>query len=460
MKLSDIRIKEMDVCFSPERFRTPLKLSSGPIADCTYAIVRIEVENRRGDVAIGIGAVFLSDLWSFPTALLTHEEKTECMMDMMRLTEGLLRSVNGYLDPFQFAEIIEKELPKQLMKLRWDRQYELEIPLLLGLVCCSPFDAALHDGWGKAWGTSSYLMYNRECLNEDLGYYLGEDWKGEYPEFYVTAPRSQLEIQHVVGVTDLLTTVNGTSLGAQTTADEADGIPADGLPVTLYDWILRDGVSQLKLKLKGEDVGWNLQFILDVYRVGKEALGKIGSHATLQLSLDPNEASPSPEPIVELLCALRERDAEAYEAITYIEQPTPRDLAAYEFTLHSIARYKPVIIDESLTDITSLKQIEPLGWSGMALKTCKGQSHAIHSYCWARKRGLFVTVQDLTNPGYALVQSANLASHLALSTEAFEYNSRQYVPDSRPDEQAEFPELFQVRNGQINLDEIRHLGLY
>ena len=74
----------------------------------------------------------------------------------------------------------------------------------------------------------------------------------------------------------------------------------------------------------------------------------------------------------------------------------------YTFTLHKVAQRKPVIIDESLDRLENLALLKPLGWSGLALKTCKGQTHSLLAYCWGKKHDQFMTIQDLTNPGLAL----------------------------------------------------------
>jgi L-alanine-DL-glutamate epimerase-like enolase superfamily enzyme len=164
--------------------------------------------------------------------------------------------------------------------------------------------------------------------------------------------------------------------------------------------------------------------------------------------------------LVELLDKLKEKHPHIYDSIIYIEQPTKRDLENYAFTLHEVSKRKPVLLNESLDSLDSLRYLDPLGWSGVALKTCKGQSAALIGYCWAMRRGVYITVQDLTNPGLACVHSANLAGHLRLSSDAFECNTRKYAPDSCPEETAQYSEMFIARNGKLPLDQIRGQGLY
>ena len=45
--------------------------------------------------------------------------------------------------------------------------------------------------------------------------------------------------------------------------------------------------------------------------------------------------------------------------------------------MHEAAKLRPVVIDESLTDLESLRLARDMGYTGVALKACKGQSQAM-----------------------------------------------------------------------------------
>ena len=42
--------------------------------------------------------------------------------------------------------------------------------------------------------------------------------------------------------------------------------------------------------------------------------------------------------------------------------------------MHEAAKLKPVVIDESLVDLESLHLAREMGYTGVALKACKGQT--------------------------------------------------------------------------------------
>src|SRR5690606_34380895 len=101
------------------------------------------------------------------------------------------------------------------------------------------------------------------------------------------------------------------------------------------------------------------------------------------------------EYVLEFLTRIKEHSPEAFERLQYIEQPTHRDLRAHpENRMHRAAEIKPVVIDESLVDFESLLLSREMGYSGVALKTCKGHSEALLMAAAAQKYKLFLCVQD------------------------------------------------------------------
>ena len=95
--------------------------------------------------------------------------------------------------------------------------------------------------------------------------------------------------------------------------------------------------------------------------------------------------------------------------------------------MHKAAEIKPVVIDESLTDFETLLLAREQGYSGVALKACKGQSQALLMGAAAAEYGMFLAVQDLTCPGASFLHSAGLAARIPGVT-AIEGNSRQFCP--------------------------------
>ena len=119
---------------------------------------------------------------------------------------------------------------------------------------------------------------------------------------------------------------------------------------------------------------------------------------------------------------------------------------------------KPVMVDESLTGLADMDLALELGWSGVALKTCKCQSMALLVAARAQADGIPYTIQDLTNPGLALLQSVGLAARLK-PLMGVEANSRQYFPATSAPEREVHPDIFTLQEGMARTHSLRGPGL-
>jgi hypothetical protein len=117
-----------------------------------------------------------------------------------------------------------------------------------------------------------------------------------------------------------------------------------------------------------------------------------------------------------------------------------------------------VVIDESLLDLESLQMARAMGYTGAALKACKGQSQSLVLGAAAQHYGMFLCVQDLTCPGASLIHSAGLAAHVP-GVSAIESNSRQYVPAANRGWDDRFPGLFRIRDGTLQTGVLTGPGL-
>jgi hypothetical protein len=116
------------------------------------------------------------------------------------------------------------------------------------------------------------------------------------------------------------------------------------------------------------------------------------------------------------------------------------------------------VIDESLTGLDMLLLAREMGYNGVALKACKGQSQALLMAAAGQIHKMFLCVQDLTCPGASLIQSAGLAAHVP-GVAGIEANAREYVPAANQEWQKRFPGIFDIRNGRMATGTITGLGL-
>jgi len=444
---SDVVVREIEVLFEPQTARFPLKFGAVVMDQVTLCRVRVVVETADGRSGEGWGAMFLADFWAWPTPDIAHELKEDVMK---RTVEGYAALVEQFGRPAHPVELFW-ELEPELARLSDEASKEAGAPepqpFLGALVCASPVDAAIHDAFGVANSISSYDGYGPEFMG-DLTRYLGDEFKGRYisdflrPEF-----RPEIEVFHLVGGLDKLTRAE---------LDDTD--PDDGMPNCLEDYIARDGVFCLKVKLRGRDLDWDVQRCLDVFEVGRQSLERLGI-SELHMTADTNEQCESPDYVVEMLAKIRERSEECFERLLYIEQPTGRDLAAEGHDMRELAKIKPVLVDESLTDLASFDLALEQGWSGVALKACKCQSAALVMAARAKAAGVPYAIQDLTNPSLALFHSVGLAARL-YTIKGVEANSRQFFPyATTPAERFVHAGIFYVRRGYANTWSLQGPGL-
>jgi L-alanine-DL-glutamate epimerase-like enolase superfamily enzyme len=319
------------------------------------------------------------------------------------------------------------------------------IPWLAALVCNSAFDIALHDAFGNLSGCPVYKTYSAEFLNRDLAAFL-EPAKGSpvcfserFPaEYLIPKPPTQLTAWHLVGGLDPL---DPAELGAQ---------PNDGLPVLLEDWIQRDDLKCLKVKLRGNDSAWDYQRMVRVAKVSFP-------NGVEWLSADFNCTVQKPEYVEEILDRLRAENRGTYDRLLYVEQPFPYDLETYQIPVQNISARKPLFLDESAHDWRMIRLGRDLGWTGVALKTCKTQTGAILSACWARAHGMSLMVQDLTNPMLAQIPHLLLAANVG-TIMGVETNSMQFYPDASAPEAKVHPGLYQRRQGMVDVSSISGSG--
>ncbi len=334
-------------------------------------------------------------------------------------------------------------LPELLRKLNAQRGEAEPMPWLAALVCCSAFDIALHDAFGNLHGRSIYETYTADWINRPLEEFFDEDGSkfiGKYPaEFLIAQPPTELPAWHLVGGLDPIHE-------SELTGHE----PQDNYPVLLNDWIQRDCLRCLKIKLRGNDSEWDFQRLAQV--------GKISIAAGVtSLSADFNCTVTDPNYVNQILDRVRGECPKVFDLLLYVEQPFPYDLEKNQIDVHSVSARKPLFLDESAHDWRMVKLGLELGWSGVALKTCKTQTGALLTACWAKAHGMKLMVQDLTNPMLAQIPHVLLAANVG-TIMGVETNAMQFYPDASVAEEKIHPGIYRRRKGKIDLSSIHDSG--
>jgi L-alanine-DL-glutamate epimerase-like enolase superfamily enzyme len=443
---TDVRVVETRLFFLPVHTRVPLKFGTEALTYVTCARAEVTVEDAQGRRAVGWGETPLSVQWVWPGEL-SYAARHDAVKAFCIRLAGAWVDFQASGHPIEITHAFgEDVLAKLTADFNTVSQLDEQMPYLASLLCLSVFDIALHDAYGQLHNTDVYRTYNRDFMNRDLASYLtpaedeGVEFHGKYIEDFLSpSPPRELPAWHLVGGLD--------PLGEEDLTGEE---PNDDYPVLLSDWIQKDGLNCLKVKLRGNDAAWDYDRLC---RVGRIAADEGAKH----LTADFNCTVQDPDYVNEILDRLKAEHPAIYDSIVYVEQPFPYDLEIHAIDVHSVSDRKPLFLDESAHDWKFVKLGRKLGWSGVALKTCKTQTGALLSLCWAKAHGMPLMVQDLTNPMLAQIPHCRLAAH-AETIMGVETNAMQFYPDASASEAAVHPGLYRRRNGQVDLSTVSGSG--
>jgi L-alanine-DL-glutamate epimerase-like enolase superfamily enzyme len=444
---TDIRIAEVRHGYEDYLYRAPYKFGGRVVDRVTILNVRCRVETREGRSAWGFGSMTMGNMWAFPSPTMSYDTTLGAMKALAARVERITAQCTEAGHPLDLNLVLEPEYLAAAGAVSTDLRLDQPIPKLCTLVVASPFDAAMHDAFGKLHDRSAFATYGPDLMTHDLGRYLGAEFRGErLGRYLIEKVPERIPLFHSVGGLDPLE------------AKDVAKPVGDGLPETLPEWIERDGLVRIKIKLGGDDLRGDVERTLRIDRITAEAQARRGI-ADWKYCLDFNERCPNVGYVLDFLRRIREGTPSGFERILYVEQPTARDLKANRGNvMHEAARWRPVVIDESLTDLESLLIAREMGYNGVALKACKGQSQAVLMAAAAQKYGMFVCVQDLTCPGASLVHSVGISAHVP-SVAGIEANAREYVPAANKRWEDRFPGIFRVKDGHVRPAEILGPGL-
>jgi L-alanine-DL-glutamate epimerase-like enolase superfamily enzyme len=315
------------------------------------------------------------------------------------------------------------------------------MPHLAALVCHSLFDLAIYDAFAQLLERPVFDALGAEFLTLDLAGRLDGDsrFNGKWPADYLRPREDRLPVWHLVGGLDPLEV-----------SDLTGTEPQDGYPLTLREWIREDGLKCLKIKLRGDNSPWDYDRL---QRVGHIAI----EEGCEWLTADFNCTVTDPAYVCEILDRLKADEPRIFDMLLYIEQPFPYDLEKHRIDVRSVSSRKPLFLDESAHDWRFVRLGRELGWTGVALKTCKTLTGALLSLCWARTNNMDLMVQDLTNPMLAQIPHVLLAAH-AGTIMGVESNAMQFYPEASAPEREIHPGIYRRRNGVLDLQSLGGTG--
>ena len=414
-------VQAIDLFERDVQLRLPFRFGIVTLTAAQQAFARACIRLADGREAVGAAAELMAPKWFDKNPALSNDEN----FDQLRLSLALARdaylsggseSAFGHFSA-HYATLIAEGAQRGLNSLT---------------ACYGPalIDRALLDALCRALGISFYRAITGSAAGVDT-----QEARG----FLETLrPRTSIAARHTVG---LLDPISSTERRVN-----------DGLPETLVEVLERYGHRWFKLKVGGDAKA-------DVERLAAIAavLDRLPDY---RVSLDGNEQYADVEGVLELWRRMKaeRRLARLVTAVAFIEQPIKRQ-HALAASVESLAKERPVIIDESDDSLDAFPRARELGYRGVSSKTCKGVYKAIinAARCAAWGPAYFMTGEDLTvQAGLAVQQDLALVSLLGLTH--VERNGHHYVngmaglPD---EEQAAFlrahPDLYERSHGAVRL---------
>jgi L-alanine-DL-glutamate epimerase-like enolase superfamily enzyme len=443
-KASDISLKTVTNSTRSFDYRQPMKFGGRVVEDVCVLRTEVTVTQVGGRKKTkGIGEMTMGNAWAWPSKI-PGKVTLKLLVELANRLAARAQDATLVGDPLQITHRLAELRDAVTAEMVQEYKITEQIPKLAAMLAASPLEAAVHDAFGRIHHRNSFDLMNSEFLNEDLSAYLGEEFAGKYPVYYLSPkPKPTMPLYHLVGALDPLS------------KEDIKSRLDDGYPETLEEWLHSDGITHLKIKLAGNNIDWDVGRIVEVTRICE----RVAAERDWKLSFDFNEQCPNEDYVLDLLERIERLSKLSFDRLQYIEQPTPRDLTQRtEMTVHRISRIRPVVIDESLTDLESLRLARQRGYTGLALKACKGQSECLLMGAAGAHYQMFTCVQDLTCIGGSFLHSASIASRLP-GVAAIEGNGRQYCPIGNAAYMKQYAPMFRVRYGTIPTELLDGPGL-
>jgi hypothetical protein len=374
--------------------RLPFRFGVITVTHGTQAILRVRIKLEDGRTGEGVAAEALAAKWFEKSPQFTDAQNHDQLRQSLQLAIDHY-TAQGFATPFGlYAGAYRQQIAKG---------GELGLNPLVASYGPALLDRAILDAVGKANGQSFAQMITSNVpgiaatdLTPDI------DDAELQPFLKGLKPGASIDMRHTVGLVDPLTAAD------RPAAERVN----DGLPETLEEVVSYYKGRYYKLKVGG-NVAADLERLTKIASVLDEGAGDY------RCTFDGNEQYDDVDGIVELWRKVEETSAlqRMVKSTLFIEQPIKRT-SALSRSVSALAKYRPVIIDESDGELSTFPEALKLGYAGVSTKNCKGFYKSILNASRVAKLGAghFMSAEDLTTqPGVSVQQDLALVSLLGLT---------------------------------------------
>ena len=421
----------------PVKLRLPFRFGVVTLREAPQVFVRAQIKLADGRQGEGVSAELLAPKWFDKSANLTNEDNFDQLRRSLTMARSALLAA-GRNTPFGLSAAVDGPHHDACAKVG-----------LNGLVASfglALLDRAIIDALGRLEGASVFALVKDNRLGLDAT--TATDLAGfDFGKLLASLkPAQSIHARHTVGLVDALTR-------AETNGQRID----DGLPESLEEVVATYGHRFFKLKVSGH-------LDADLERLTRIAGVLDTIRDPFQISLDGNEQYDDVEQTTALWEAMEAEPAlqRLCASTLFVEQPIKRQVALAR-SVQPLARFRPVIIDESDGDLDAFVRARSLGYTGVSSKNCKGFYKSLINLARCRvwnaagEGGYFMSGEDLTTQaGLSVQQDLALVSLLGLSH--VERNGHHFIDGfaGRPAAETEaflaaHPDLYHRQRGRVRL---------
>ena len=433
-----LKVSSVELFEAPFRLRLPFRFGVITVTEGVQAIARVRIRREDGREGVGYAAEALGAKWFDKNPNLTDAQNLHQLRKSLELCEQAYRAA-----PWSTAFDLHADHYAQLLAAG----AALDLLPLVASYGPALLDRAVLDALCRIEGLSFWdaMHANLPGMRQHA---IAPDLAGLDIDAFLESlsPLATLHARHTVGLVDPIVA-----------ADQPAGTRvADGLPETLEEVCAFYGNRHYKLKVCG-------QIEADLDRLTRIARVLDTIESPIHITLDGNEQYEDAESIAALwsrmegIPALRRLCA----STLFIEQPIKRQ-KAFTQSVAALARYRPVIIDESDGDLRAFGHARAVGYTGVSSKACKGFYKSLINLArcrlWNAGGGkYFMSAEDLTTQAGTSVQQ-DLALVSLLGINHVERNAHHFIDGfgQRPaGEAAAFlaahPDLYHAQDGRVRL---------
>lgn len=345
-----------------------------------FLVVRLELADDQGKRSWGVSGDRPSFGWLDKRPKYEADEKLKRLLDLVEAACGVYEAGSNFDSPFQLALANSDEV------YRIGRSADHE-DLSCGFAAAL-FERALIDAVCRIQNLSLFEAVRRNRLGFAPQTVFPELKNFQLERFLPDRPLTTFNIRHTVGLADPLTKAD-LSAGKRFN---------DGEPETLEEYVARDGLRYLKVKISGDSEA-------DLARLGR--IWDVVAHTDQPvITLDGNESYHDIDAFARFVEAFEQKHLGLFQHTAFIEQPLTRALThdpATAGTVEVISKNKPLVIDEADGTVDSFRDAFQIGYSGASHKNCKGFFKSLLNFCLTRHfemqqgRTAFQTGEDLSN---------------------------------------------------------------